>query len=84
MATKKQNTTGMLLRVEKLDCSVYGNPRYSVIFHDYTTDKVVRGKTKSNAMFTYNMPSAETECNIVWHTTKNGNVIFDDIAVNRY
>lgn len=84
MAYKKQNSTGMLLRVEKLNCSVYGNPRYSVIFHDYATDRVLFGKTKSDAMYTYNMPNPEMECNIVWHTTKNWNIVFDDIVVNRY
>lgn len=81
---KKQNTTGMLLRVEKLKSSVYGNPRYSVVFHDYVTGEVLFGKTKSDAMFAYNMPSPEMECNIIWHTTKNGNIVFDDIVVNRY
>ena len=81
MATKKQNTTGMLLRVEKLNCSVYGNPRYSVVFHDHTTGKVLFGKTKSDAMYTYNMPSPDMECNIVWHKTKKGNVVIDDIAI---
>ena len=77
---KKQNCTGSILRVDRLNNSVYGNPRFIVVFHDYTTDSVILGKTAANSMFNYNMPGFGIECTCTWHTTKNGNIIFDYIG----
>ena len=77
---KKQNCTGSILRIERLNNSIYGNPRFIVVFHDCTKDSVILGKTAANAMFNYSLPSFGIECICTWHKTKTGNIIFDYIG----
>ena len=76
---KKFSTIGAFLSLEKLNNSVTGNPRYFLVID--TAHGVIHGKTKSDVMWAYAMPKEDTLCNVVFHITKTGNIVFDDISV---
>lgn len=78
---KKYKTIGQLLKIEKLDNSAMGNPRFSCVIDTACAYDVMRGKTKSDAMWAYNMPKEDALCDVVFHITKTGNIVFDDISV---
>lgn len=69
---------GELLDLIRLDNSVNGNPRYQVaaLMDD---GKYITGKTASDAMYTYRVPSEGQRCAFTWHKTATGRVVFDDI-----
>lgn len=68
-----------LLLVERLNNSVNGNPRYSVVLEtaDYG---VIRGDTMSDYSFAYNMPRVGESIICRFHYTKTGKVKFSDMA----
>ena len=78
---KKYNTIGQLLKIETLDNSTMGNPRFVCNIDTACAYDVMIGKTKADAMWAYAMPKEDTLCNVVFHITKTGNIVFDDISV---
>lgn len=78
---KKFRTIGAILSLEKLNNSAMGNPRYFLVID--TAHGVIHGKTKADVMWTYAMPKEDSLCNVVFHITKTGNIVFDDISAMR-
>lgn len=80
---KKYKTIGQLLKIEKLNNSKMGNPRFVCTIDTACAYDVMIGKTKADAMWAYAMPKEDTLCNVVFHITKTGNIVFDDVSVMR-
>ena len=80
---KKYKTIGQLLKIETLGNSAMGNPRFFCTIDTACAYDVMSGKTKSDVMWAYAMPKEDTLCNVVFHITKTGNIVFDDISVMR-
>ena len=80
---KKYKTIGQLLKTEALCNSKMGNPRFSCVIDTACAYDVMSGKTKSDVMWAYAMPKEDTLCNVVFHITKTGNIVFDDISAMR-
>ena len=78
---KMTKTTGKIDYKERMNSSVNGNPRYQV---EVTTASkyyplFLSGKTSSDAMFCYGNWREGDACEIWYHITKSGNVVFDHI-----
>lgn len=80
---KKYNTIGQLLKIETLPNSKMGNPRFVCAIDTACAYDVMIGKTKSDVMWAYLMPKEDTLCNVVFHITKAGNIVFDYVSVMR-
>lgn len=82
----KYTIKGKLAVVTRLNNSVNGNPKYEcevVPFescHPMTLNcGRLRGKTASDTMYAYNLPSPGNWVQVTYHTTRTGRVIFDNI-----
>ena len=73
-------TNAKLMRCEKRNCSIYGNPSWYVCFNNGTEE--ISGKTASNASCGYVVENFRngSACNVTYHITRSGNVIIDRIA----
>lgn len=78
---KRKEFIGKLTYYERLNCSIYGNPRYFGVFTS-ESGEMLAGKTASNAACAYgflNYQNAPRK--VTYHITRNGNIIFDYITV---
>ena len=61
---------------KRLNSSINGNPRYSVSF-----DNGITGKTPSDASLGYSLTNyIGKNIDVIYHVTKVGNIIIDDIT----
>lgn len=81
MSTKKQTNKALVRNIDKLNCSVNGNPRYRVVLHNLDNNETMRGNTASDCQFVYCMPTLGAIVSVQWHKTKKGNIIFDDMTI---
>lgn len=81
MVTKKQTNKALVCNIDKLNCTVYGNPRYSVVLHNLDNNETMRGNTASDHQFAYSMPTPGAIVSVTWHKTKTGNIIFDGMEL---
>lgn len=81
MATKKQTNKALVRNIDKINCSVYGNPRYHAVLHNLDNNDTMRGNTASDHQFVYCMPTLGAIVFVKWHKTKKGNIIFDDMEI---
>lgn len=72
-----------ILKVERLNNSIYGNPCYHLIVED-EEGEILTGKTATNAVLGYEVSYTwEGEKKVLaYHYTKNGNIIFDRLTTN--
>lgn len=78
---KRKEFTGKLSYYERLNCSCYGNPLYYGVFTN-ERGEMLAGKTATDAACAYgflNYQNAPRK--VTYHTTRNGNIIFDYITV---
>ena len=78
---KKYKSIGQLLKIESLHNSKMGNPRFVCTIDTARAYDVMIGKTKADAMWAYAIPKEDTLCNVDFHITKAGNIVFDYISV---
>ena len=85
----KHTITAKLVSTERLNNSVHGNPRYwcELVPQQSANPMTLNcgrlvGRTASDAMFAYNMPSPGGWVQCTYHTTKTGRVVFDSIKHN--
>lgn len=77
---KKQTFTGKLIRYERKNNSVYGNPKYFGYFENESDS--FYGTTASNASCSYSfLNSIEKDRKVTYHITKTGNVIIDHVEI---
>lgn len=71
-----------ILKVEKLNNSIYGNPSYRLVVANKYNDVFV-GKTATNATLGYEVSLTwEGDWKVLaYHFTKNGNCIFDRLTI---
>lgn len=77
---KKQTEKLKVYNIERLNNSIYGNPRYLLILEDSDGERI-EAKTASNAACAYSIgySSIDKEYLFTYHETKNGNIIIDYI-----
>ena len=80
MKTNRQKTIGKIKDVTFRNKSVYGNPSYYITFEDEKGEEI-QGYTKPNADCAYGCKNSEFSkfAYIVYHITKGGKVIIDNI-----
>ena len=75
--------TFRILKIEKLNNSIYGNPCRRLIVED-EEGEILTGKTATNAVLGWEVSwtwEGESKT-LVYHYTKNGNLIFDRLTTN--
>lgn len=73
----KNIVTGRVVGYEILNCSFYGNPRYSLTIETSDGD-LLRGKTKTDGGIGYCcLNNTEQQHKWEYHITRTGNIIFD-------
>ena len=80
MTTTRIKTIGKIKDVTFRNTSIYGNPSYYILFED-ETGETIKGYTAPNAACAYGCTNSELRefaC-IVYHVTKGGKVIIDNI-----
>ena len=80
MTTNRIKTIGKIKGTSYRNTSVYGNPSYYILF-ETETGELIKGYTAANAACAYgctNSEFMEFAC-IVYHVTKGGKVIIDNI-----
>lgn len=78
---KRKEFIGKLTYYDRLRCSCYGNPRFYGEFTNESGEMLI-GKTAVNAACAYGFLNYQNEPRkIIYHTTRNGNIIFDYITV---
>ena len=80
MKTQRQKTIGKIKGTSYRNTSVYGNPSYYILFEN-EKGETITGYTAPNAACAYGCTNSElTEfaC-IVYHLTKGGKIIIDNI-----
>lgn len=78
---KRKEFIGKLTYYNRLRCSCYGNPRF---FGEFTSEsgETLAGKTAVNAACAYSFLNYQNEPRkVTYHTTRNGNIIFDYITI---
>lgn len=75
---KKQTALLTIKKIERLNNSYYGNPKYYIIAKNEQGQTLV-GKTATNAAIGYMLgyDSEGRKYLFDYHTTANGNIIFD-------
>ena len=68
-----------IIRIERLNNSVNGNPRYRVTVEQQDNKNSIMGKTSTDSMFTFNMPEVGSIVPVSYRVTRQGNVIFTDM-----
>lgn len=80
MTTKRQKTIAKIKDVQFRNHSVYGNPSYYITFENEKGEEIT-GYTAPNSSCAYGCTNSELRefaC-IVYHITKGGKVIIDNI-----
>lgn len=78
---KRKEFIGKLTYYERLNASVYGNPRYYGVFTN-ESGETLAGKTATNAACAYSFLNYRNDPRkVMYHITRNGNIIFDFITI---
>ena len=80
MKTKRQKTIGKIKGTSYRNTSYFGNPSYYILFEN-SEGETIKGYTAANAACAYGCTNSEFRefaC-IVYHITKSGKVVIDDI-----
>ena len=80
MKTNRKQTIGKIKGTKYRNTSYFGNPSYYILF-ETETGETIKGYTAPNAACAYGCTNSEFSkfaC-IVYHITKGGKVIIDDI-----
>lgn len=78
---KRKEFIGKLSYYERLNCSCYGNPRYYGVFTS-ESGETLGGKTAVNAACAYGFLNCQNAPRkVIYHITRNGNIIFDFITI---
>lgn len=76
----KSMIIGTIVRLERLNNSVYGNPRYNVVIRDESGDYYFYAKTASDASCGYVIDEYLDKKKLFhYHVTRKGNNIIDCI-----
>ena len=76
---KKSIFKGTLIRYERMNNSVNGNPKYYGVF-EATNGEILRGTTGTDSACGYSFLNNQTaEKEIEYHETKTGNIVIDYI-----
>ena len=80
----KMESTFKILKIERLNNSFYGNPRYRLTVED-ENGEILTGKTETNASLGYAVDyNWKGEKKVIeYHYTKGGNLIFDRLTMSR-
>ena len=70
--------TAEIIRIERLNNSVNGNPRFRVTV-EQKDNKSIIGKTSTDSMFAYNMPEVGDIVPVSYRVTRQNNIIFTDM-----
>lgn len=80
----KMEKTFKILTIERLNNSIYGNPRYRLTVED-ENGEILTGKTATNAALgyyvDYNWKGGKKV--ISYHYTKGGNLIFNRLTMSK-
>lgn len=68
-----------IIRIERLNNSVNGNPRYRVTIEQQDNKNSIMGKTSTDSMFAYNMPEVGDIVPVSYRVTRLGSIIFTDM-----
>lgn len=68
-----------IIRIERLNNSVNGNPRYRVTIEQQDNKNSIMGKTSTDSMFAYNMPKVGDIVPVSYRVTRQGNIVFTDM-----
>lgn len=68
-----------IIRIERLNNSVNGNPRFLVTIEQQDNKNSIMGKTSTDSIFAYNMPEAGDIVPVSYRVTRQGNIIFIDM-----
>ena len=71
--------TAEIIRIERLNNSVNGNPRYRVTVEQQDNKSSITGKTSTDSMFAYNMPEVGDIIPISYRVTRQNNIVFTDM-----
>ena len=80
MKSNRIKTVGKIKGTAYRNTSVYGNPSYYILFEN-SEGETIKGYTAANAACAYGCTNSEFRefaC-IVYHITKSGKVVIDDI-----
>lgn len=68
-----------IIRIERLNNSVNGNPRFRVTVEQQDNNNSIMGKTSTDSMFAYKMPEVGDIVPVSYRVTRQGNIIFIDM-----
>lgn len=68
-----------IIRIERLNNSVNGNPRYRVTIEQQDNKNSIMGKTSTDSMFAYNMPEVGDIVPVSYRVTRQNNIVFTDM-----
>lgn len=68
--------TAEIIRIEHLNNSANGNPRFRVTVEQQDNKSSITGKTSSDSMFAYNMPKVGDIVPVSYRVTRKNNIIF--------
>ena len=71
--------TAEIIRIERLNNSVNGNPRYRVTIEQQDNKNSINGKTSTDSMFTFNMPEVGDIVPVSYRVTRQNNIVFTDM-----
>lgn len=80
---KKIKIIGSIVETRHCGTSYYGNPRYEVWFKEFDTDERFYSKTAPNDSIAYainNNCFRSKPCEITYHVTSGGAIVFDYIS----
>lgn len=68
-----------IIRIERLNNSVNGNPRYRVTIEQQDNKNSIMGKTSTDSMFAFNMPKVGDIVPVSYRVTRQNNIVFSDM-----
>ena len=68
-----------IIRIEHLNNSVNGNPRFRVTVEQQDNKNSIMGKTSTDSMFAYNMPKVGDIVPVSYRVTRQNNIVFTDM-----
>ena len=71
--------TAEIIRIERLNNSVNGNPRFRVTIEQQDNKNSIIGKTSTDSMFAYNMPKVGDFVPVSYRVTRQNNIVFSDM-----
>ena len=77
--SKVLTITAEIIRIERLNNSVNGNPRYRVTIEQQDNKNSIVGKTSTDSMFAYNMPEVGDVVPVSYRVTRQHNIVFTDM-----